>query len=71
MTADEIRAWLADNADHDRKPASCNQLALLCEVGRAHLSLVLSGDRTSAPLLEKIQAIYDAQQARRTARRKR
>ena len=66
---DEVLAWLDDNKAHGRKPASCTQLAKLCEVGRSHLSLVLSGDRTSAPLLGAIQEIYDEQQARREVRK--
>ena len=68
---DEVLAWLADNKAHGRKPASCNQLAKLCEVGRSHLSLVLAGKRSSAPLLGAIQEIYDEQQARREVRKNR
>ena len=67
---DEVLAWLADNKAHGRKPASCNQLAKLCEVGRSHLSLVLAGKRSSAPLLGAIQEIHDEQEKRRMARKK-
>ena len=68
---DEVLAWLDDNKAHGRKPASCNQLAKLCEVGRSHLSLVLAGKRSSAPLLGAIQEIHDEQEKRRMARKKR
>ena len=68
---DDVKAWLADNAAHGRKPASCNQLAKLCGVGRSHLSLVLAGKRSSAPLLGTIQEIHDEQERRRLARKKR
>lgn len=70
MTTEDIRVWLADNAAHDRKPASCNQLALLCGVGRSHMSLVLARKRTSQPLLTRIHEVFERQQARRARRRK-
>ena len=68
---DEVKAWLADNREYGRKPASCMQLAALCGVGRSHLSLVLAGKRSSAPLLGAIQEIHDEQEKRRLARKKR
>ena len=65
MTAEEIRAWLAENRRTGHRPASCYQLAKRCRVTRGSLSLVLAGKRTSRPLLEKIERLKAQQEARR------